>query len=312
MRQGKLLLSGCVALWVSVAVMGVAAGVAASSTWRFASRAIEVAGTLEIKQNTLPQVLCNVTLGAEAPSEGFPNRGSTALKISRVTLGSCFGGSLRFLLEAARPWAIRYGGIIGGALPDRVSNLGFEGEEALILVETSSSACLYRFTMEGFTGLTFIEGSQWEYSTGTFNLFGRVPFEGAISLGRGSCSLNELSFSSSRRLPTVSLNGVIVSPLPLEFGRVEGGTIGTRTVTLTGSRSGTTISGIRMRTGRYFSITDPNGCRGRTLRAGATCSISAAFFPPTEPHIFFEDVLLIETTEAVLEDIVRGNNTIIR
>ncbi|MBS1870117.1 MAG: hypothetical protein JSS99_10660 [Actinobacteria bacterium] len=139
------------------------------------------------------------------------------------------------------------------------------------------------------------------------------PLEGLgnneYALGRGSMPLFECGFVY---LPTVSFsapspsqvvtflpgNEVIngFTPNPLVFGTVRAGELVQRTVTI-GSSAGGRIEEIVVTSQRYFAITDPNGCRSRTLEARGTCNINVILSAPTEAGRAVSDTLTVRIAE---------------
>lgn len=81
-----------------------------------------------------------------------------------------------------------------------------------------------------------------------------------------------------------------LTPSPVEFGTLAPEGLAQRTVTISSLRGGR-IESIAVNTGRYFTFTDPNGCRGTVLAEGGSCTIRAIVSAPSESGRAVTDVL---------------------
>lgn len=94
-------------------------------------------------------------------------------------------------------------------------------------------------------------------------------------------------------------------PSPVEFGRLATSTLDRRAVTVS-SGAEARIETIRVRTGAYFAITDPNGCVGSRLSAGGRCTFNVIVETPSEAGTTLEDSVVITTNINTINDALRA------
>ncbi|HEX7291222.1 MAG TPA: hypothetical protein VF250_08865 [Conexibacter sp.] len=119
----------------------------------------------------------------------------------------------------------------------------------------------------------------------------------------------ELAAPTPRQVATFLTGNEVINgftPTPVVFGTVGPGDLRQITVTI-GSTAGGRIEEIVVTSQRYFAITDPNGCRGRTLEARGTCNINAILSAPTEAGRSVEDTLTVKIAERRFEGALRAS-----
>lgn len=114
--------------------------------------------------------------------------------------------------------------------------------------------------------------------------------------------------STSQTVTFLPGNEVIdgFTPSPVVFGTVRPGELVQRTVTI-GSRGGGRIEEIVVTSQRYFAITDPNECRGRTLAARGMCNINVILSAPTEAGRTVTDTLTVTIAGRRFEGALRAS-----
>jgi len=245
-------------------------------------------------------VECPITLSGSfatslvAIGEGSPVVGS----ITGLTSGTCTKGSIRVILNL--PASLRLttptrtaaaGAISGGRL---ATNMGIRttlsrGEECLL-----GFAELTEVTVEALGNNEYVWGRSFVVTL-------ECSF---IALG-----FFEVTAPSPRQVATFlpgneSITGF--TPNPVVFGTVEVGVVAKRTVTIE-SVAGGRIEEIVVTSQRYFAITDPNGCRGRTLEAGGSCDINVLLSAPTESGRSVSDTLTVRIGETRYSGTLRAS-----
>jgi hypothetical protein len=111
--------------------------------------------------------------------------------------------------------------------------------------------------------------------------------------------ISEVAAPSPRQVATFLTGNEVIdgfTPSPVVFGTVSPGELRQIAVTI-GSSAGGRIEEIVVTTQRYFAITDPNECRGRTLAARGTCDINVILSAPTEAGRSVSDTLTVRIAE---------------
>jgi hypothetical protein len=118
-----------------------------------------------------------------------------------------------------------------------------------------------------------------------------------------------LAAPSPRQVATFLRGNEVINgftPSPVVFGTVRVGELTQRTVTI-GYSAGGRLEEIVVTTQSYFAITDPNGCRGRTLEARGTCDINVILSAPTEAGRSVSDTLTVRIAERRFEGTLRAS-----
>jgi hypothetical protein len=308
-RRSKLLLAGLAAAAAFSAVVSSASASRISTNER-RFRAVWAALQFE---SAVSAIDCPLTLEGSFHS-------STLAKVSGAVIGSvsrasvpvrCTGGTATISAETL-PWRIRYQGF-SGLLP-RFTRVNVDVIDASLRLdpEGANPACTFRFTTENparmraevessgvVTGLA-VDPEALIYPEG----FGCGAF-GYSWLG--TATFTRLGSTNSLSLTLVPDEPPRISPSPVEFGRVEAGGLARRTATITGGTVPATINSIRVTSGNYFAITDPNRCVGARVATGATCSFSVVFVAPEEAERSVSDTVTVSTSVRTLEATVRGS-----
>ncbi len=229
-----------------------------------------------------------------------------------VANGVCTGGNATILSELL-PWHLTYNSFIG-TLPN-ITGVTLNLIRAGFIADFGGNHCRAQTTIaspaRGIAGLGFggrIEGLRAD-ETSTIPLTngpGGVFCNVANGVFRGSATVSQLGSTSS---VSVTLIGapVRLEPSPVRFGTVEPGELVRRTVTITNLGAAVTINSIRVTTGSFFAITDPNGCVRSRLAEAARCAFSVIYAAPSEAGRTVRDTVTVETTGGSVEDAVEGS-----
>jgi hypothetical protein len=313
MKWGKAALATTCAIGaLGVAVTGASANILSVSNTRF--RVVWTPMTMWL-QNTEFFFRCNVTLEGSFHSATIAKVSEATIgRVSRASIAGCGFGVGATILQTSLPWSIRYDSF-EGSLPTpegfRISirDIAFRVDTII------TPPCLFRDsgTEEAFTATAHLERdgtvSGLQADSGA-----TVPFfegiEECSSFGstrfEGTGALTLLGSSSTRIRITLIDTPPTLSPSPVEFGRVEIGTLTRRTVTLRAGSAALTVNSISVTSRNYFAITDPNRCVGARLAVNATCSFSAIFAAPEEVGRSVSDTVTVATSVRSVAATLRG------
>lgn len=244
------------------------------------AREFTATGTLRLEER--PGISCNVTL-----------RGSFSTTLVGISgEGSQIGGITGLSTSGCSEWAVA---LLGLPWPLRVDFLSGDNPRYAAAGTAGSIATLSEalgWTVRGCLHAAFFlvtirltRSGTNEYTAGA----GEIISETCAP----SLATFELAAPSPRQTFTFLAGGEVINgptPNPLDFGTVRVGELVQRPVTI-GSTPGGRIEEITVASGRYFAITDPNECRGRTLAAHGTCTINAILSAPTEAGRAVSDTL---------------------
>lgn len=176
----------------------------------------------------------------------------------------------------------------------------------------AGTRCLYQETLRivEYIELSASLSGGPNYSLGTSTVSQTDWFQGS---GTGCphsvrASGSFLSISATQTLAFLAGGEVreAITPNPVEFGNVGSGGLAQRTVTITSTRGGR-IEEIAVRTGRYFAITDPNSCRGKTILSGGRCSFTAIVSAPAETGRELSDTVIVRLAGRSFEATLRAS-----
>lgn len=135
------------------------------------------------------------------------------------------------------------------------------------------------YTWGGATGRSSVR----ETTSVCTEFWGRSRFEGPYSL-EPPVPTQTVIFTAGGEV----IEGL--TPSPVEFGVVATEGLARRTVTLT-SAAGGSVEEIGVAAGRYFAVTDPNGCRGSVIAEGGRCTFNVLVAAPAEAGTALSDTL---------------------
>lgn len=300
-----------VALVLAAAVLVLAIGTAQAATWRFTSGELRFSGTLSYRPLGINIAECNITLTGTAVTEAISTlaSGTRVGSFTRASLEECIGGTPRLLIEERAPWTLTYKSM-GSRGPGELETMNLAMSVRFLaegLGEARTGSCLMSATSESPYGLRLVAGTLWEYTVGSGST--ATLLERSVTILGGTCDEFRVLFEGRVALSTnerIVVSGTYVYPAATEFGRVATESITKRTVTVASS-SEATVTSIRVRSGNYFAITDPNRCVGSTSAAGGSCSFSVLFAAPAETGRALSDTVIVETASGTLEVAVRGS-----
>jgi hypothetical protein len=275
--------------------------------------------SLELSNTVTTNVVrCAVTL------EGSFHNGTIA-KIRELLVGylsraavqnnQCTGGRATILSETL-PWHLTYNSF-RGTLPrieEVLLNLiraGFIIE--IVGVNSCKAVTSLAIPARGIANLGAsgrVESLRADESTSPGIPLTNGPGGFACGLGSsrfsGSASVTQLGSTSSVSVTLVGAP-ITLEPSPVRFGTVEPGELARRTVTITNVGASQTINSIRVASGNFFAITDPNSCVRSRLAEAARCSFSVIFAAPSEAGRNPRDTVTVEATGGPVEDAVEGS-----
>lgn len=235
----------------------------------------------------------------------FPQVGA----ISGMSWSGCTGGEIQGILSL--PWPILLESLdhnesrleIARSLREaifRVSNIAL----ALSRIGTGTNCLFISAALFFELPLTLTEGTSYTPGTATVT--------GTLTRNTEGCPAARLSGSFASTTPRQTYtflvgNEVIegVSPNPVEFGRVRAGGLAERSATISATREGL-IEEIAVRTGTYFSIVDPNRCRGRQLLLGGSCNFTVVVSAPGETGRELSDTVIVRLAGRSYEAALRA------
>jgi len=245
-------------------------------------------------------VECPITLSGSLAStlvsisEGIPSVGS----LTGLRSGTCSRGSISAVLNL--PSTVHLGEPSSSTPAGSVGRVLYESNIGIRVSLSGGGECL-------LGGLVF--GGAVEALGNNEYALGREEFA-SLTECRGVFPLFALGAPNPRQVATFlpgggeTINGF--TPNPVVFGTVGVGELVQRTVTV-GSSAGGRIEEIVVTTQRYFAITDPNGCRGRTLEARGTCNINVILSAPAESGRSISDTLTVRIAETRFSGTLRAS-----
>ncbi len=261
-------------------------------------------------------IACNVTLRGSFSSASFLTTatGSRFGAVTSATVSGCTNATVTASVEASRPWSHIYDGYTG-SLPTSVNPWlsHLEGTKWLLsyleqFLQRIQCQYTARLPLTWSTSGATREPAElgWIYALQDPVLGEGQAFSEFTALGGFRCPVIASirgRFDALTRL-TLRAEEEIV-PSPLDFGRVATRSVTRKTVTIA-PNTRVTIRSIAMRTGTSFTVSDPNGCSGRTFN-GTTCDVTVTFTAPEGTGRSLEDTLVVETEAATITDTVRGS-----
>jgi hypothetical protein len=256
-------------------------------------REITTAGRIEISEVGR----CNITLSGSFNSSlvAIGGEGVQLGSVTGLSTSACTGSSVTPL---GLPWAMRLATLQGVNPSVAVAGSLRSAVIAVPGFATRVGACLSTSTLS--LSASFEALGENEYTMVSL-----------ASLG-GMCSslyFIELGAPSPRQVFTFLAGGEVIdgfTPNPVVFGTVRAGEVVQRRVTI-GSAGGGRIEEVVVTSQRYFAITDPNECRGRTLAARGTCDINVILSAPREAGRSVSDTLTVRIAERRFEGTLRAS-----
>lgn len=249
---------------------------------------------------------CPVTMEGSFHSTTFTKTAGALIgHVSRSVVGTCSDGRLTIYQEVL-PWSVRYVSF-SGTLPNiTMLTLDLVGTKVRFEYPSIGIACTSQSTVEHPWRLLANLNESGVISSLHGNESFSIPLEGECSVFgsytvTGTGAVTQLGTTSSVVIRLILGPPPTLTPSPVAFGRIEVEGVARRTVTVTAPFESLTINSIRIRSGNYFAITDPNRCVGTRLTARGTCSFVAVFTAPREAGGSFEDTIVVETSLRRLE-----------
>lgn len=230
-----------------------------------------------------------VTVGETTPTVG---------SYTGLTSGTCARGSIRTVLNL--PAALRLRAPARTAPAGSVGSVELDTNVGIRVRLSTGEECLLPSL---FASMSVEALGDDEYALGR-TLFG--TFECPSSIAQ---AIFDLAAPSPRQVVTFLTGNEVIdgfTPRPLVFKTVRAGEVAQRTVTI-GSSAGGRIEEVVVTTQRYFAITDPNECRGRTLAARGTCDINVLLSAPTESGRTVTDRLTVTIAGRRFEGTLRAS-----
>lgn len=261
------------------------------------------------------RVTCALTLRGtlETRLVGIAGEGAQIGSISGMSWSGCSGGEVEGVLNLAWPITIqRLDGVDPRiAVAERLgeARLKISGMAVSLTRLGRGVLCLAGGGagegLELTAPLTLAEGA---YSFGTATIVA-----GTLATHTEGCPDAIYSGRFAAFAPTQSFTFLAggevregLSPSPLEFGTLAPGALAQRTMTISSTRGGR-VESLGVRVGRYFGVTDPNGCRGRILAAGGGCSFRVIVAAPAEAGRALSDTVIVRLAGRVFEAAVNGS-----
>jgi hypothetical protein len=268
---------------------------------------------------TSETVRCAVTLEGSFHSRTVEKIGGRL--VGYITRGNiqnnqCTGGNATVLSETL-PWHLTYSNF-RGTLP-RIENVLMNLIRFGFIIRTAANTCraiteIFR-PFRGIINLNTtngrVEGLRADETAGislsngpggALCGFGTSKFQGTAPVTQlGSTASISMTLAGTPPPP------VELDPSPVRFGTVEPGELSRRTVTIRNIGASVTINSIRVATGNFFAITDPNSCVRSRLAEAARCAFSVIFAAPSEAGRPVRDTVTVETTGGSVEDLVEGS-----
>jgi hypothetical protein len=251
-------------------------------------------------------ISCNATLEGSFHSRTVAKvERSLVGYVTRASLSGCSEPGATVLSETL-PWHLQYASF-AGTLPNissiRLRLIGasvgsrFLGTSCLARSEASAPAILRANRSEAST----ITSISWEETAS-------IPLSCLGATGRLSGTSSSVTGAGNTRAITLVLGGLpILSPSPIEFGRVAPEAVVARAVTIHAGEATLEVSSIAVRSGANVAILDPNRCVGSRLAPGVGCIFKTIFAAPSETERTFEDTISVVTNIRTLEDAVRAS-----
>ena len=294
----KLFTRHCVALLSAVALLvGYSANASALTGVTFTpGEAITQTGIFKTGISPIT-VECPITLSGSFASGLTAIRGGEVVgAITGWNTGTCTRGSIISVLNIPSPLRLMAPASTNPA--GSVSSLQLSSNVGIRVRLSTGGECL----IPAFTSNFMLEA------------LGDNEYEVRRSLDGGLCggstpALVEMSAPTPAQVATFLVGNEVIdgfTPRPLVFKTVRAGALAQRTVTI-GSVAGGRIEEIVVTSQRYFAITDPNGCRGRTLAARGTCDINVLLSAPAEAGRVVTDTLTVRIAERRFEGTLRAS-----
>lgn len=252
-------------------------------------------GTLSVESG----VACPVTIsGSFATTLVSIGEGETPVvgSVTGLSSGTCTRGSIRAILNL--PAALRMISPNRTVPAGAVSTMNLMTNMGIRVLLSTGTECL----AGSINWLPFLEAlGNNEYTLGR-------SFNFPAACGFGTMTL-ELTAPSPTQVATFLPGNEVIdgfTPRPVVFRTVSPGELSRQTVTI-GSAAGGRIEEIVVTSQRYFAITDPNGCRGRTLEARGTCNINVILSAPAESGRSVSDTLTVRIAERRFEGTLRAS-----
>jgi len=232
-----------------------------------------------------------VTIG-----EGAPTVGSR----TGLTSGSCARGSIVSVLSLPR--TLRLTSPTRTAPAGNVERLEYSGSVGIRVRLSTGEECLFSAAGLDLQSVEAMENNEYTLGPESIETL-------SICGVRTIFNIVALNAPVPRQVATFLTGNEVIdgfTPRPVAFGTVRVGELTQRTVTI-GSAAGGRVEEIVVTAQRYFAITDPNGCRGRTLAASGTCNINVLLSAPTESGRTVTDTLTVRIGERRFEGTLRAS-----
>lgn len=254
-----------------------------------------------------PPIQCRVTLsGTLATSLVRISGEGTQVGSVNSLRSSCAGEEPAYVIRATLnlPWPIRLKQL-DGVNPRFVTITGLSG--ATLDVSGISIQMAPEFPISPtclFGGSTAVLELTPGLTGGSRGVYGFTADEGILRLNASPAECVEWWGSSISAIYGLSALGSVwtflaggevleqLTPSPVEFGTVAPSGIAQRQVTISTTRGGR-VESMTVTTGRYFAVTDPNGCRGTVMAQGSTCVVTVTVTAPAEAGRAMSDTLTV-------------------
>lgn len=316
----RLAVATALAALMAAAVSGVAGAVA--GVLIRPGGAMSIRGTLR----TEGMIECNVTYNGSFETR-FVSLTVEGTSVGRVTelRTECAGGNPPYYRIAAvlnLPWTIRWRKLDGVAPRFAIATalseatlqvVGVSLQLRPVSAEFGLPTCLWGGPSEAIEltpALRLVRGVEYTLAadTGSFSL--------ASSATEGICrELGPLPGQYAIEPPSPAQTLVFtaggevreaLTPNPVEFGVVEPEGLAQRSLTLTTTRGGR-VEDVFVTAGRYFTVTDPNGCRGSVLPEGGRCTVTVIVSAPSEAGTAVSDTVTARVGGRRIEGALRAS-----
>lgn len=287
-------------------------GTAAAITgmWTRPGGLISIRG--RIRADYFPAFACNLTLNGSFQSRlvSVTGEGAQFGNVSGMTASECTNleeGIAEYRISEVLnfPWMVtlqkfngvnpRFPSVIGlTELTWRIRGISFRISSSF---PGFFPPCLFGGSSEILDvrqSLRLIRGFEYSLSPGSpvsFSFAGASPeCERVASSLHGTFTLEVPSpVQTLAVLPSGEVSEAL-APNPVEFGVLPPLGLSQRSVVISSTRGGR-VEGLAVTTGRYFAVTDPNGCRGTTLAEGGRCTVNVIVSAPAEAGAIASDTL---------------------
>jgi hypothetical protein len=293
---------------ISVSALCAIAGAAPAERLVFGESTFRVAWTpMRFVFEGLITISCNATLEGSFHSRTIAKVERSLIGyVTRASLSACSEPGVTVLGETL-PWHLQYASF-AGTLPN-ISSVRLRLIGASVSSRISGFSCLARTEANAPAILRANRGEAGTITSIGWEEGASIPLTGCLGArGRLEGTSSSVTGAGNTRAITLALGGApVLSPSPVEFGRVAPEAVVARAVTIHAGEAVLEVRSIAVRSGANVAILDPNRCVGSRLSTGVGCIFKAIFAAPRETERTFEDTITVVTSAGTLEDAVRAS-----